>query len=224
MTQESHDIRLVREVLEGVLAPKLAQAVLFEALGSARELPNTTTDLLHLVRGPVHESVQERAGSSQATAVVARLEHMLARRLSQPPPPADGDATVAVPTHEEAVHMLIVASGPWFGGRLSAALGPERVAPAYASHAAALEGAWDAHFPAVVLVDATDFPAIDPGALAAGLRGLPGTTTVAIWGSELPYGRKVRFALEEGGVGAMAFEQAGGIDPLLDLIRSRRRQ
>jgi hypothetical protein len=224
VTHEKTEYRLVREVLEGAMAPKVAQAVLFEALGNAPALPENISDMLVLVRGPVKDALRRRAGAMEATALVARLEHMLGRRQSQPPPPADHDATLAVPTDADAVRVLIVAAGPWFGGRLAAALGPGRVAPVYAHSAEALAhtvGTWP---PSLLVVDATDFPAIEPKGLAQALRKLPSTTTVAIWGGDLPYGRRALFALEEAGVHAMGFEQGAGIEPLMDVIRSRRNQ
>jgi hypothetical protein len=221
MMQGEGGMRLVREVLEGVLAPKLAQAILFEALGASATMPESPDDIMHLVRGPVREAVAQRTGASEATAVVARLEHIINRRLSQPPPAGDGDATVAVPTEGEAVPVLVIASGPGLGGRLAAALGPERVAPRHTPDPSEDAGLLSA---SVILVDATDFTATDPNQLAMALCRAPATTAIAVWGINLPYGRKLRFALEEMSVQAMTFDQATGIEPLLDLVRSRRRQ
>lgn len=224
MTTEPAQVRIMREALEGVLSPKLAQAVLFEALGDSGQLPSSSEELLTLVRGPVQDAVQRRSGGDAATAVVTRLEGILGRRPSERPPAPDGEATVAVPTDEHPVAVLVVSAGPWFGGRLAAALGPDRVGPVFASDEVGVQAALAEHGPAIVIVDATDFPAMDPESAAATLRGLPSTATAAVWGGELPYGRRVAFALQESGVDAMTFPRKNGIDPLLDLIRARRAQ
>ncbi|MFW5875901.1 MAG: hypothetical protein ACOCXM_04135 [Myxococcota bacterium] len=225
MVTEPAQVRIMREALEGVLSPKLAQAVLFEALGDSGTLPSTSEDLLQLVRGPVQEAVRKRSGGSEAGAVVERIEDLLGRRTSRPPPnPEHAEATVAVPTQSRAVPVLVISSGPWFGGRLSAALGPDRVAPVYASDAEGVRAALTDHGATIVVVDATDFPPLEPQVLASVLHQLPTTTTAAIWGADLPYGRRTAFALEEAGVEATSFPRHAGIDPLLDLVRARRRQ
>lgn len=224
MATEPAQVRIMREALEGVLSSKVAQAVLFEALGDSGQLPSSSEELLRLVRGPVHEAVRRRSGPGEAGAVVDRLEDLLGRRASQPPPSADAEATIAVRTESEVVSVLIISAGPWFGGRLSAALGPERVSPVFASDPVGVLAALAEHAPNIVIVDATDFPAMGPGQVAGALRELPATSTAAVWGGDLPYGKKVAFALQEGGLEAMVCPRNAGIDPLLDLIRARRRQ
>ncbi|MFW6067685.1 MAG: hypothetical protein ACOC97_05045 [Myxococcota bacterium] len=224
MDGEAAQVRIVREALEGVLSPKLAQAVLFEALDSSGSLPTSSSELLALVRGPVHDAVRKRSGGDEAAAVVGRLEDILGRRPSQPPPGPESEATVAVQTESETVSVLVISAGPWFGGRLSAALGPERVAPVYASDEVGVQAALAEHAPTIVVVDATDFPPLDPQSVARALQHLSATATAAVWGDELPYGRRTAFALQEAGIDAVTFPRSGGIDPLLDLVRARRAQ
>jgi hypothetical protein len=45
----------------------------------------------------------------------------------------------------------------------------------------------------------------------------------AVWGSDLPYGRSVLAAAGHGHPALLGLDRAHGVDPLLDLIRSRHR-
>jgi hypothetical protein len=75
--------------------------------------------------------------------------------------------------------------------------------------------------PAIVLVDASDFPSIEPTDLAAAM-GKAGEAVRAIWGADLPYGQGVLAAAQRLGIPTTPLDRREGIAPLMDLVRSRR--
>ena len=77
--------------------------------------------------------------------------------------------------------------------------------------------------PPIVIVDASDIPAIPQRVLMRRLAALPSTTACVVWGRELPYGRVLAEATEASGRAWITLEKKEGIAPLLDLVRSRRK-
>jgi hypothetical protein len=135
----------------------------------------------------------------------------------------DRDATALVPTVREAVTVMVIAGTQGLSTRLVALLGSSRVAPFVAGTPARvrepLEGRQS---PAMLLVDATDFPPIAAEQLARLVVLGPPTMTRAVWGSDLPYGRSLMAALPDGGPVVQGIERAHGVSLLVDLVRARR--
>lgn len=233
---EPAEVRLVREVLEGVLAPRLASVVMFETL--ADPLPESPRELLVVIRGRLNQSLARRVGLEDANAVVRRIESLLDPAAKAPIPAAgaaaageraatgerslDPDATMSIPLSTRPVTVLVVAGGALLERRLAASLGPQRVAPSSVSDEATLRRYAASRGIALVLVDATDFASIDPRVVATSLAALPPATARAVWGAELPYGRSVVRACEAAGATVIALERSEGFEPLVDLVRSRR--
>lgn len=232
---ESAEIRLVREVLEGFLAPRIASLVMFETL--ADPLPESPDELLVVIRGRLNQSLARRVGLEDANAVIRRLESLLKRgdasgmaplgsMARDAPPPAaarmDPDVTQAIPLSTRPVTVLVVSGGPQLERRLAASLGPQRVAPSSVQDEATLRRYSESRGIALVLVDATDFPSLDPRIVASCLGLLPHSTSRAVWGAELPYGRSIVRACEAADTSVIALSRSEGIEPLLDLVRSRR--
>jgi len=228
----------VREALEGALSPSITSAVLFEALDShGSAIPRSRDELLAMIRGPLAEALGRRLDASQAESVLLRIEELLDEedetapvprttsaadpRPRAEPSPRERDATTAVPTAREPVSVVVLAAGNAFAHRLGTALGPRRVTARTTADPARLGERRPT--PAIVVVDATDFAAVEPRAVASALRDLPGTTVRLVWGSELPYGRSVTAALFRAGVEHTTCDRNEGIDPLVDLVRSRHR-
>lgn len=225
--------RVLRRTLEESLDTGIVSSVLFEAIGAAgNRVPDTMADVLAIVRGPLQDVLTRRLGHELALELVQLLE---ARLVTADGPktveqPLDGlasetrpeDATAAVPLAERAVRLMVLAGGRGFEHRVGVALGPGRVAPYTVSQTAALAEAHTTE-PHVVLVDATDFPPFGPAELLALTQRLPATTARVLWGAELPYGRSVARAVDGADPRWVLLELREGIDPLLDLIRSRRR-
>ncbi len=228
----------VRKALEGVLSPSATSSVLFEALGQHDQpVPGTPEELMLLVRGPLSRALSKRLGEEQAQSVVEQIEATLPRdsfapeeeiviQRDTPPPPRkpkgrDADATRAVPTHSAPVAVAVIAAHSGFADRLRAALGPRRVTPTSVSDPRQLPDV--APTPAIVILDGSDFTTIEPRTIAQLIGRLPGMVTTVVWASDLPYGRSVLAPLEQAGLTVVPLTRGEGIDPLLDLIRSRRR-
>lgn len=238
MPQEHAALQLVREALEGVLTPKIAAAVLLEALEGRGDPPSTREELLAFVRGPLTEILTRRVGHGEASAVAERLEPVLSipppNMSSLPPSPGsrssnppgrrdrDRDITTSMPMAKDPVAVLVVASGSGMATRLGAALGPMRVAAYVRNDVERVRAARAPFPPQILLVDATDFPAIEPETLANVVGEMPVTTVCAIWGAEAPYGRSFFAEMQTRGLTVMALEKREGVEPLLDLIRSRQ--
>ncbi len=237
--------RLLREALEGVVAPAFVSPLLFEALEPyGARLPSGPEGLLEMARGPLAAAVAKRIGPDEAEELVQRAERLVAHaqsatRMSEPAPDhapraamtfpkpssaRDRDNTALVPTTPDAVRVLVVAEGAGLALRLDTALGASRVSVRSLASLLALREYLSNHgSPSLLLVDASDFPAISPDELVAAVRLGPATMFRAVWGSDLPYGRSVLAAAGDGQPALLGLDRAHGVDPLLDLIRSRRR-
>jgi len=191
-----------------------------------------------MVRGSLADVVARRVGHAEAGAVVQRVEQMLRMSaqtmegsemspVAAPTKPQGRtrDDTALVPLAREAVSVLVVATGAGFALRLGAVLGDAWVAPFVVSSASEIRERLAGHIaPDVVLVDATDFPPIAPVELVAALCFGPTTVARALWGVDLPYGRGVAVAATAAGLSLVMIERGHGVEPLMDLIRSRRRR
>ncbi|MDH5492926.1 MAG: hypothetical protein OEY14_13310, partial [Myxococcales bacterium] len=64
--------------------------------------------------------------------------------------------------------------------------------------------------------------AIDTDEMVRSLQELHRSTALVVWAANLPYGRSILRALGKAKATAVALSQGDGLDPLLDMIRSRR--
>ncbi len=231
------EVRIIREALEAVLSPSLTSAVLFEALEESGDgIPQSHEELRALVRGTLSAVLERRVGAAQASHVLSEIEARLlddgtssvqirpspeARDAGSGPFAREDEATTTIPTARDPVTVVVVAGSRSFASRLSVALGPRRVAPI--TVATVDDMARLSVEPAVVVVDSSDFAAIDPTGLARALGTLSATTLRTIWGSDLPYGRTLVAAMSRAGVSCTALDRREGIDPLLDMVRARQR-
>lgn len=227
--------RIVRRTLEDVLETRVASAVLFEALSaSGKQVPQTLAEVLAVVRGPLRHALEKRLDASDADQIVARIVGELVpvyeepRTVEQPldelaAETRDDEATTAYTTADSAVPVLVVAAGRGFTSRLAMALGDGRVAPFQVGDERALAIALTESAPPIFLIDASDFPSIDAINLLATAERLPATTACVLWGADLPYGRTLARTIAAQKRQWVVLELRGGIAPLLDLVRSRRR-
>ena len=78
----------MREVLEGIVSPTVATAVLYEALEESRAAPPVSLEEMHrFARGPLGSAVRRKVRSEEAEAIVERVETLFTRA-------AEGDGVV----------------------------------------------------------------------------------------------------------------------------------
>lgn len=215
---------LIREALEGLIEPRVASSVIFEALekGDVDELPEDAEKLLGFIRGPLSLATAERVGETTAEDVVSRLAEVLERALRRPDVTAQS-RTVEVPPGTGPVRVLVLGRGTSLAVRLRASLGGDRVAVGAATAIPAAEHLVSNLNPELVVIDAAD-PVQDPLEEVAELLGsLPSSCTRLVWGREQPWAERIAGALDRGSVAYTPVDRREGVDPLLDLIRSRPR-
>ena len=224
MAAEAPEIRLIRETLEGVLHPSTASTLFFVALQeSGGALPQTANEALELVNGPIRRALIEKLGEDGA--LVADQLGMMLASISRTPrkrPSRHDETTRAIQLSGATLPVFILTANADLVPQLSAALGPEVMSPLLVRDAAMLRDRLAQIAPSFVLIDASDFPAIDPSDLAQTLRPLPSTVVKAVWGAGLPYGQGVMGAAHQLGFSLTPFERSEGTEPMLDIIRSRQ--
>jgi hypothetical protein len=226
------EMMLLREALEGVVAPEVATAVLYDALELAgRKPPSTVEEVRAFVDGALAEAVKRRLGPDDALSIVKHIGGLFSAQGEEPVSidvdvdsfgderPATGQMAVV----HDPVPVVVLAASPIFAERLSATLGVERVKSVAARDEASLRRAIATHAPLIVLVDGTDPSSIDPGALRATLSGLPQSALAVIWGSETPWSQSLVPALEADEARFVTLERREGIEPLLDTVLARYR-
>ena len=220
------------------MSPNLAMALLFEALGAwGPDRPQSSSECIRFVRGPLMEVLVPRLGPSEAASVGGRIVQMLTHLASSPPPTSTGAKarellsaaagerdTTPMPTWQMPV-MVVVASGKWlFADRLTAALGAHRVATLVADDAGKLARACRPYAPGVIVIDGEDPPAIVPEKLVTALAGLPVTVLRTVWADQTDYGQRVLATAERAGIGITPLGGRDSILPLCDIVRSLRRE
>lgn len=226
MPREAPEIRLIRETVEGVLHPATASVVLFEAMQEANGVPSSPDAVLALVRGPLARRLVERLGEETARTLLEQLELML-RAIGPSAKPRKRPSRHDEPTRNlelssETLPVFVLASTRAFADKLSAALGPHVMSAVLAADEATLAARLEAVPPAFVLLDASDFPAIEPEALASRLARVAEDVVKGVWGADLPYGMAALAAAQQRGLVLTPFDRREGIEPLMDMIRSRR--
>jgi hypothetical protein len=218
---------LIREALEGLIEPRVASSVIFDALerGGIDALPSEAAKLIGFIEGPLRAATTDRVGSSTADDVVERLTGLLRTAMATPAGASGpGDVrTVEVPVGAGPVRVMVLGRGSALAVRLRAALGGDRVAVGASTAVPAAEHMATTLRPEIIVLDAVD-PVQDPvDSVAEMLARVPGKGTHLVWGREQPWASKISHALDERGIPFTPIDRLEGVDPLLDLIRSRPR-
>ena len=233
MNREPPEMRLVREKLESVLSPTLASSVLFDALAEIGGRPPTTGEAtLTLVEGPLARVLARRVRGVEGDTILAELVDTL-RAVVKPahtpaaptlrPSARELDETLEVVRTEGAVSVMVVAANDNLAMRLEAVLGPGRIFTRTLYTRGELEGLLrGSKFPPIVVIDSVEMPPIEPTDLAMLLGGTPPGTVHAIWGADLAYGSALLARLVERHTPATPLDRREGIEPFVDLVRSRR--
>ncbi|RLB46303.1 MAG: hypothetical protein DRJ42_27975 [Deltaproteobacteria bacterium] len=216
---------LVREVLESAIESTTASAVLFDALevDPSEHLPRSVDELFAFVRGPLRLVVGRRMKDGDPDQVIADIEAAIQSTLEgRPPRSLAGGATLEIHVGTGPVRVLVLSKSSGVAIRLRASLGGLQINVANAAtpeEAAEVAGALD---PEVVVIDALA-PVGGVDEILDYVQTLPATTTTLLWGEEQPIGRQIELRAVERRVNLTTVERAEGVDPVLDVIRSRHR-
>ncbi|NOY93321.1 MAG: hypothetical protein GXP55_19215 [Deltaproteobacteria bacterium] len=208
-------VEALRTALGELLPRDLGPGLLFEALRPLPTLPRSDEEVAALVHGSLRDALIRRAGETRGAALAERL----AQRIREERPPRDADATRSMPTLRHPVPVVFVAAGDGFSDKLTASLGPKRIEALPCHDLDEFQRALRREEIALAVVDASDFAPIEPKELAEALSTLRATTARVVWSASLPYGRALIASL--GDQATVSLEADEGIEPLLDLIRSR---
>jgi len=225
MAREAPEIRLIRESLEGVLHPSAASTLFFDAMQQhGGSLPQDPREALDLVNGPLREALREKLGDD-GDALADEIGMMLSTigRGVRKRPSRHDERTKAVNLSDESMAVFILTVSETLVAQLHASVGPKVITPVPVQDHDTLCLRLDQLAPSFVLIDASDFPAIEPDALAEQLERLPSEVVKALWGADLPYGQGVMAAAHRLGFTLTPFDRREGIEPVIDVIRSRRK-
>jgi hypothetical protein len=227
------EIVLLREALEGVLAPEVATAILFDALAQAEELPGSLHEMRAFVAGPLAHAVQARVRRDDATQVIRLVQGAIDAAIDRdgvdveiefdPTASAsgiEGGATKPLSTMSMPVPVVVLAAQGNFAERLQLCLGEDRCYAVRASDPAALRKALFAQAPLVTVLDGTGNEGSDPDEVVAVLRGAPHSVVPVLWAGDTPWGQRVRAHAPSR---LVSIDRAEGIEPLCDLVLSRYR-
>ncbi len=233
------ELIMVREALEGVVSPTMATTLLFEALeASGRPPPRTIEQMRAFASGPLDHAVRQRLRDEDASQIRDQVDALFARALARSPRTAsveveldvelddeeqtDGTETAQMTTVARPVPVVVLTAREEFADRLVLCLGHDRVKTIAVVDDAALSKAVFAYDALVVVLDGASPTSADAAAVAAALRRLPNGATTIVWGSEAAGGATLTKALDRAGAACVPLGRSDGIEPLLDLILSRR--
>lgn len=217
------EMAVIREALEGMLAPNLVGAVVFEALEPyGGDLPSGDK-LAEFVHQRLCCVLARRLGDEMAKDVTERIGSVLGRPTPDPGRMSrDELPTAEVSMTSGAVMVAVVAATHAMDRRLIAALGG-LASPLGVRKLEQLPLIVAQMSPHIVLIDATDPLPVAPRFVAAQLAHMSDDAVVVVWASAESWAQSLVEAL--GKVDSMRLtwlDRDDGVDPLLDLIRSRQ--
>ena len=234
---------MVREALEGVVSPTVATTLLFEALESSGRAPPTTLEEMRtFATGPLDQAVRKRMRDEDASEIRLRVSQLFTRAIERRTARAqsevdvdvdvdffggeaddsEGTETAVMTVVKRPVPVVVLSARSTFAERLVVCLGEDRVKTIAVADDTALSKAVFAYSALIVVLDGAAPVALDSTALAAALRRLPNGATTIVWASDTEGGADLASALDRAGAASVTLGRADGIEPLLDLILSRR--
>ncbi|UJR80068.1 hypothetical protein [Sandaracinus amylolyticus] len=237
MSATRAEMVLLREALEGVVAPEVATALLFDALEiSGRKPPRSLEETRSFAEQALAEAVRRKVRPEDASQILQIIDDLFERAIEGDGVAVDVEvdheawegasdptATAQMAVVQKPVPVVVLGASDAFAERLTACLGEDRVYAVPVVDEAAFRKAVFAYSPLIVLIDATSPAAVEPRALTAMLRGVPLSAMPVVWGSESGWGRAVLPGLEDAGVPLVTLRREEGIEPLLDLVLARFR-
>jgi len=210
---------LIREALEGLVEARTASAIVFDALGRAEAIPQDVDGLILFLEGPLHECTSRQAGSNVAASLVERVLAMF--RAGSPS--RDVATTLQLPRGTGPVRVMVLSRNTILSLRLRAALGPDVVGVAAVCELGKARTAIERMGPEVLILDGVEPMVDDPAALSEVIALVPSPATRAIWGGELRWAAAAVAAFAADQQEVTPVDRREGVEPLLDLIRSRLR-
>ncbi|MFK7989857.1 MAG: hypothetical protein AB8I08_27810 [Sandaracinaceae bacterium] len=189
---------LLREGLEGAVAPRIASSLLFDALADAglAEPPEAPDALLDFTNGALRTRLITAVGENTTDLILAQVGLMIGAVLGASPRAYDRPSqvpTMRQSVEEGPVRVLVVSSGAQLSKRLRMALGPEVVAPMHGGDPAAVQQMLERLLPPIVLIDATATLPYSLMRLASQLQDT--SSLVLVWGNEVA--EAVKDAIED---------------------------
>lgn len=223
MPREAPEIRLIRETLEGVVHPSTASTLFFEALQTrGGVLPSDTAEALELADGPIRTGLVQRIGDHGAVVADEIVTILRSIGGGAPAPTRNEVVTRAIAISEQSLIVFVLTAAEQLVGQLRAALGPQVMSSVQIADTETLHMRLEQIAPGFVLIDASQFAPIEPSALVQALAQINVDVVKAIWGSDLPYGQAVIDAAQRVDLDVTPFDRREGIEPLMDVIRSRQ--
>lgn len=238
MRAAHQEIVLIREALEGVMAPEVATAILFDALAKANTPPSSLHEARTFVTGPLTDVMTRRVRPDDVASILRLMHGAIDAAIDRdgidleveidPLASAPGEGsteTQQMSTISRPVPVVVLATANTFSERLGLCLGEDRVYTSTVASAAALRKALFAQFPMLVVIDASSIGDVDPEAVAEVVRGFPDSVVPVLWAGETPWGARL-LALAPRTASArsvVTLDRKEGIEPLCDLVLSRFR-
>jgi hypothetical protein len=217
----SFEAVVVREVLEGMLAPEVAASVLFAALDRAGDEPVGHSEWSRFAAGPLREALAARLGPDAADQVASQVRAI----LGTPPPPRPRRSdfpTAPFPTGSGPTRALVLAASGQLARRLKAALGPA-VVPLVLGEVARIHTLALEFHPSLVILDLTDPPTERLAELPTFASRLDPGVLVLVFDEGTPLGKGMAKALEDTGRRTAIVDRREDVGPLVDLVRASQR-
>lgn len=220
---KGQEVVVVREVMEGVLAPALARSILLGALDRLGDPPEGPLEWMTFVQTTLRDEIQTRVGGAESAEIVDQVSGILRSIApSEPaPPPREREETSRFDRRSGPARVLVAASSSRLARILKVALGSDVVTMGIRNMRSFDEIVHDFR-PGLFVVDLTDPAEIEIGALAASLHQVPEQTIVLVWDEGTEQGRTVSETLAARDRRVAWVDRREGVDPLLDHIRASR--
>lgn len=227
---------LLREALEGVVAPEVATALIYDALElSGQRPPKSLEETRTFAEHALAEAIRRKVRADQASEILHTIDELFARAIDgdgvavdveidhEAWDESDPTATTQMAVVQKPVPVIVLGAGDTFAEKLVVCLGEDRVHTIAVGDEATFRKAVFAYSPLIVLIDGTSPAAVEPRTLTAMLRGVPVSAMPVLWGAESGWSRAVLPGLESAGVPLVTLTRDEGIEPLLDLVLARFR-
>lgn len=227
---------LLREALEGVVAPEVATALIYDALElSGQRPPKSLEETRTFAEHALAEAIRRKVRADQASEILNTIDELFARAIDgdgvavdveidhEAWDESDPTATTQMAVVQKPVPVIVLGAGETFAEKLVVCLGEDRVHTIAVGDETTFRKAVFAYSPLIVLIDGTSPAAVEPRTLTAMLRGVPVSAMPVLWGAESGWSRAVLPGLESAGVPLVTLTRDEGIEPLLDLVLARFR-